>query len=137
MTNSILQHPATSPTTIITFDGIIDLARGRTAVNSEDFGSTTGTSRQAASNRSKADTQISFTLSTSAIKSVREKVKELATLFKNSAKDDMAIITYFADGGTIIYTGKLIDERGIFLGGVAATKYDGTLDMNVSTEIFS
>lgn len=132
-----LTHPTTSPTTTITFDGIIDIARGRTAMASEDFGSTVGESRQAASNRTKADLQITFTLATKNGVSVRSKVATLANLYKTTASEDMKITINFADGGTCIWIGKIVDERGTFEGGKGAVKYMGSLDMNVKTEIWS
>ena len=132
-----LTYPTTSPTITITFDGIVDIARGRTAMNSEDFGSTTGVSRQAASNRTKADIQITFILATIDGVSVRTKVSELAELYKLYASEDMKITVDFADGGTCIWIGKIVDERGTFDGGAGAVKYMGSFDMNVAQEIWS
>lgn len=122
--------------TTITFDGIVDIARGRTAMNSEDFGAYDGESRQAASKRSTADMQITFRFVTDAV-AVRVKVKELVELITPNMDEDMIITVYFADGGTIIWTGKIVDERGTFEGGKAATSYMGTLDLNTKTEVFS
>lgn len=137
MTNDVLEYPVISPTTTIIFNAIVDIARGRSAMNSEDFGSNDGNSRQAASNRTQLDMQLSFKLITNSTSSVRQKVKELATLFKNYAKNDMKITINYADGGTCIWTGKIVDERGIFEGGKGATVYLGTIDMNVKTEVWS
>lgn len=132
-----LTHPPSAPTTTITFDGIIDFSRGRNAVNSEDFGSIDGDSRQAASNRTKGDTQISFIFVSDSVSSVREKVKALEELYIAEAEDDMKITLNFSDGGTVVYVGKVVDERGVFIGGMGAVKYVGTIDMNVGTVTWS
>ena len=121
----------------ITFDGIIDIARGREAMNSEDFGSTVADSRQAASNRSKAHMQISYFLVTEGATSARDKVKELEELYAQKIEDDWQIFLDFGGGESITYVGKLVASDGIFLGGTASVKYQGTLDMNVRTETFS
>ncbi len=71
MPDDTLKHPAVTPTTTIIFNGIIDINHGRTAMNSEDFGSTTGNSKQAASNRTQAQIQVSIKLITNATSSVR------------------------------------------------------------------
>lgn len=133
-----LKHPAVSPTTTITFDGIIDVNHGRQAVNSEDFGSTIGVSKQAASNRTKGQAQVSIVLATLATgDSVRTKVKNLMTLFKLQAEDDMEILLNFADGGTLTWVGKVIAVNGTFQGGTAAVKWIGTIQQNVATETWS
>ena len=105
--------------------------------NSEDFGSTTATSRQAASNRSKAHMQISYFFVTEGATSARDKVKELEELYALKIEDDWQIFLDFGGGESITYVGKLVASDGIFLGGTASVRYQGTLDMNVRTETFS
>ncbi len=121
----------------ITFDGIIDIPRGREAMNSEDFGSTVADSRQAASNRSKAHMQISYFFTTEGATSARDKVKELEELYAQKIEDDWKITLDFGGGESITYIGKLVASDGIFQGGTSSVKYQGTLDMNVRQELFS
>lgn len=137
MPDNTLTHPVGSPTTTVIFNGVVDANHGRQAVNSEDFGSTTTTSKQAASNRTKAQWQITIDLITNVTSDVRVKVKTLMELFNASAKDDMQILLNFADGGTVTLVGKLVNVNGTFVGGTGAVKWIGTVDMNVATETWS
>lgn len=137
MADDKLEYPVTSPTTTIIFDGIIDKARGRQAMNSKDFGGSDGKSRQAASKRTQANTQVTFKFVTKPAKSVRTKVKELANLYKAQADKDMKLTINFADGGNVIYTGKIASEDGTFEGGAGAVRYIGTIDFNIATETWS
>lgn len=137
MPDDTLKHPAVTPTTTIIFNGIIDINHGRTATNSEDFGSTTGVSKQAASNRTQSQCQVSIKLITNSTSSVRAKVKALMDLYKAEAEDDMEIVINFSDGGTVTWVGKVVNVNGTFVGGSGSVQWIGTIDMNIATSTWS
>ena len=134
---SYVQQPASGPTLTVDFDGVVDVSRGRQAMNSEDFGSSTGTSRQAASLRTKANIQITFKLVSEVGNSARTKMKALVDRFIAAADEDWLLYLDFGSGEYISYTGKIVSEDGVFQGGTSTTVYMGTLDMNVATESWS
>ncbi len=134
---STLKHPATSPTTTITFDGIVDFSHGRQAMNSKDFGGTAGTSSLAASNRTQADLQVTVKLVTDATKSARQKYKELADLVKAKVEDDMELYLDFGSSTNLTVVGKVVSLNATFTGGTAQSSVVLTIDMNIATEVWS
>lgn len=132
-----LKHPAVTPTTTVTFDGVFDLARGREAMNSKDFGGYAGVSRLAASNRTKAHYTWSFYLVTDGATSARDKVKVLAELMAAYADEDMEVVFDFGGGETLTLVGKIANEDGSFVGGTATTRYMGTIAFNTATVVWS